>query len=99
MKRGTCKEKKYVEENFWEKIEKVGKRIPFLRDAIALYKYIKDPKVHWARKSIPVGALAYFIWPLDAIPDMALIVGYLDDAGVIAAVVSYLKSELKPYYE
>lgn len=99
MKRGTYKDKEYVEENFWRKIESVGKKIPFMHDAIALFKYMKDPEVHWGKKSFVVGALAYFIWPFDAIPDIAPIIGYLDDAGVIAALVLYLKSELEPYYE
>ncbi len=99
VREGSKEDKRYVEENFWNKLARIGKSIPFIRDVIALYKYMKDPKVHWARKSIAVGALVYFIVPTDAIPDAIPVVGYLDDAGVVAATVKYLDSELEPYYE
>ncbi|OGU55718.1 MAG: hypothetical protein A2V66_13785 [Ignavibacteria bacterium RBG_13_36_8] len=89
---------KYVEENLWEKLERVGKKISFGKDILALYNYFMDPDVSWHRKTIVVGALAYFIFPLDAIPDIAPLIGYLDDLGVIAALLKYLGSELIPYY-
>lgn len=88
-----------VEEKLWVKLEKVGKKISFAKDIKALYKYMIDPYVPWYRKSIVVGALIYFISPIDAIPDLAPLVGYLDDLGVIAAVLKFMGSELIPYYE
>ena len=57
-----------------------------------------DKKVAWYRKSIVVGALVYFISPIDAIPDLAPLFGYLDDLGVITAVLKYMGSEIIPYY-
>lgn len=87
-----------VNEGFWAKVRKVGKKVPFLRDVFALYDYVRDPSVHWARKSVALGALAYFISPLDAIPDLTPIVGYLDDTGVIAAAVAYYQGEIEEYY-
>lgn len=87
-----------VEEGLWEKLERVGKKINFARDVKALYKYMRDKYVPWYRKSIVVGALLYFISPIDAVPDLAPLVGYLDDLGVITAVLKFLGSELIPYY-
>ncbi|MFH0735584.1 MAG: YkvA family protein [bacterium] len=88
-----------VEEGLWVKLEKYGKKISFTKDIRALYRYMKDRDVAWYRKSIVVAALLYFIFPIDAIPDITPLVGYLDDMGVIIAVVKYLGSELIPYYE
>ena len=88
-----------VEERLWEKIERVGKKINFAKDLMALYRYMKDSYVPWYRKSIVIGALIYFISPIDAIPDLAPLVGYLDDLGVIMAVLKFMGSELLPYYE
>lgn len=88
-----------VEERLWEKIERVGKKINFAKDIMALYRYMKDSNVPWYRKSIVVGALVYFISPIDAIPDIAPLVGYLDDLGVIMAVLKFMGNELIPYYE
>jgi uncharacterized membrane protein YkvA (DUF1232 family) len=88
----------YVDENLWPKLEKSGKRISFAKDILALYKYMKDPLVKWYRKAIVVAGLIYFIVPIDAIPDMTPFFGYLDDLGVITALLKYLGSELMSYY-
>jgi len=88
----------YVDENLWGKLEKSGKRISFAKDILALYSYMKDPSVKWYRKAIIVAALIYFIVPIDTIPDLTPFFGYLDDLGVIAAVLKYLGSELTQYY-
>lgn len=89
----------YVEENLWSKVERIGKKISFAKDLMALYSYMKDPFVSWHRKAIVVMGLIYFISPIDAIPDIAPFIGYLDDLGVVAAVVKFLGSELIPYYD
>jgi uncharacterized membrane protein YkvA (DUF1232 family) len=89
---------KFVEENLWGKLEKSGKRISFAKDILALYRYMKDPLVKWYRKAIVVAALIYFIVPIDSIPDITPLFGYLDDLGVITALLKYLGSELMEYY-
>ena len=88
----------YVDENLWVKLESSGKRISFAKDIMALYRYMKDPLVKWFRKAIVVAALIYFIVPIDTIPDLTPLFGYLDDLGVITALLKYLGSELKEYY-
>ncbi len=89
----------FVEENLWNKVQRVGKKISFARDIKALYAYMKDPFVSWHRKAIVVMGLIYFISPIDAIPDIAPLIGYLDDLGVITALIKFLGSELVPYYD
>lgn len=90
---------KYINENLWYKVERLGKKISFAKDIFALFRYMKDPYVGWHRKAIVVGALVYFISPIDAIPDLIPFFGYMDDLGVIAAVLKFLGSELIPYYD
>src|SRR4030065_1273082 len=92
------KNMEYVDENLWNKLEKSGKRISFAKDVLALYRYMKDPFVKWYRKAIVVAALIYFIVPIDTIPDITPLFGYLDDLGVITALLKYLGSELMGYY-
>lgn len=89
----------FVEDNLWTKLQRVGKKISFAKDVLALFNYMKDPFVSWQRKAIVVAGLIYFISPIDTIPDIAPLVGYLDDLGVITALLKYLGSELVPYYE
>ncbi len=95
----TAEQIHFVEENLWTKLERVGKKISFAKDILALYNYMKDPYVSWHRKAIVVAALVYFISPIDAIPDITPLVGYLDDLGVITALLKFLGSELIPYYD
>ena len=91
--------KEYIEENLWEKVERVGKKLSFTKDIKALFSYFLDSNIPWYRKSIVVGALVYFIMPIDSIPDIAPLIGYLDDLGVITAVIKFLGSELTQYYD
>jgi uncharacterized membrane protein YkvA (DUF1232 family) len=88
----------YVDENLWGKLEHSGRRISFAKDILALYRYMKDPLVRWYRKAIVVATLVYFIVPIDTIPDITPLFGYLDDLGVITALLKYLGSELMGYY-
>ncbi len=92
------KDIRYVDERLWEKVERVGKKISFANDIIALFQYMKDSYVSWHRKAIVVAALIYFISPIDAIPDIAPLIGYMDDLGVITALMKFLGHELIPYY-
>lgn len=91
--------KDFVEENLWTKLERVGKKISFAKDIMALFNYMMDPFVSWHRKAIVIIGLIYFIAPIDTIPDLAPFIGYLDDLGVITAMLKFLGSELIPYYE
>ncbi len=89
---------KYVEGNLWSKLERVGKKISFAKDILALVRYMRDPNVSWHRKAIVTAGLIYFISPVDAIPDITPLIGYLDDLGVIMALLKFLGHELVPYY-
>lgn len=65
----------------------------------ALRRYLMDRDVKWYRKSVVVAALIYFVTPIDAMPDFAPFVGYLDDIGVIAWTIKFLGSEITSYYD
>ena len=59
-------------------------------------RLIRDPRVNFLLKALPIGALAYLISPIDFIPGVVLpIVGALDDAAVIS-LGAYLFVELCP---
>ena len=88
----------YVRENFEEKMESLRGGIRLAKHVLALFRYMTDAAIPWYKKSVVVAALAYFIMPFDAIPDMLPLIGYLDDFGVIAATLAFLGREIKPYY-
>lgn len=89
---------KNVNDNMNKKLNDSSvKDLWFIGDAVKLFNMMTDPKVGWDFKCLAVGALAYFISPIDAIPDLIPIAGFLDDAGVISATIAYLKSKMNNY--
>ncbi|MBM9545838.1 DUF1232 domain-containing protein [Leptospira sp. 201903074] len=87
---------KFIKTNFWKKIKETGKKIPFLKDIIAMYYCLMDENTSLTAKASIALALLYFISPVDAIPDVILALGFTDDAGVIATTLVLIKSQLKP---
>ena len=53
--------------------------------------------VPWRSILMAVGALVYFLDPLDAIPDAIPGLGYVDDASVIALVAGALKTDIEGF--
>jgi uncharacterized membrane protein YkvA (DUF1232 family) len=93
------KKQKIIEDGLWVKLEQTGKKISFAKDLLALFRYMRDSYVPWYRKTIVIAALIYFIAPIDTIPDLTPLLGYLDDLGVITAVLKFLGKEIIPYYD
>lgn len=85
---------KYSKKSFWKKVKKFSGRIGEIPLTLALQLYYAAEKKEtpkWAKATI-VTALAYFILPLDAIPDIVPLVGFTDDYGVLVAAISTLAS-------
>ena len=55
---------------------------------------IADPNTPAWAKTVIVGALGYFIFPMDAVPDLVPGVGYVDDLGVLTAAVSTIAASV-----
>ena len=73
-------------DNFLDNVRRLIGKVPFLRDAVAMYFCMTDSGTPAWAKTIIMSALAYFLLPMDAIPDM-LPVGFMDDAGAIATAM------------
>lgn len=83
---------KKVDEGFYKKIKDNLAKISFLRDAVSLYFATQDPEIPTLKKAVVYAALAYFIIPIDAIPDIIPITGFIDDAAMITGAVTVLGS-------
>ena len=86
--------KKFTEKRFWHKLS--GHAMDAGKDVV-----LSGLTLYFAatRKNTPVwvqgvafAALAYFISPIDAIPDLTPGIGYLDDAGVLATAIVSLRA-------
>lgn len=84
-----------VKVGFWPKVGRVAARIPFADRMISVYYAARDPETPLAAKGVMMGALAYFVLPTDAIPDVLAGIGFTDDAAVIAAVIATLGANIR----
>lgn len=84
-----------VKRDFWPKMRRVATHIPFAKQAIAAWYATQDPETPFRAKAVLLGALAYFVMPVDAIPDVFAVVGFSDDAAVIAAVLATFGASIK----
>ena len=53
----------------------------------------------WETIALAIGAIAYFVSPVDLIPDFIPVAGYIDDAAVIAFVIASATNELHSFRE
>ena len=58
-------------------------------------RYFRDRQVSLARKSLVLFAAAYAVMPLDLVPDVIPVFGWLDDIGVVAAVAAFIWRDVK----
>lgn len=84
------------ERRFWRKLARVLAHIPFAEDLVTAWYCAKDPATPVHVRAMLWGAVAYFILPMDLIPDYMVGIGYTDDAAVIAMVMSLLGRYVEP---
>ena len=85
-----------VNQGFWPKLKKVIRRIPFANELVAAYYCAMDEATPLRVRATLLGALAYFIMPIDAIPDVIAGLGFTDDAAVLALAIRMVASHMKP---
>jgi uncharacterized membrane protein YkvA (DUF1232 family) len=83
-----------VRAGFWQKARKTLGRVPFTEDAVAAFYCAADPATPLPIRATLFGALAYFVMPFDAIPDVFLGVGFTDDAAVLIAAFTAAKTHI-----
>ncbi len=76
---------------FREKIRRFAGQIPFAKEAIAAWFCARDPATPSHVKAALVAALAYFVMPVDALPDFLPGLGFTDDAALFWAVWQLMK--------
>jgi uncharacterized membrane protein YkvA (DUF1232 family) len=87
-----------VEEGFWPKFRRVAGRLPFAEDLLAAYYAAIDPLTPGRVRAALFGALAYFVIPVDLIPDLIVGLGFTDDAAVLAAALRTLARHIRPVH-
>lgn len=84
-----------VRRGFWPKLRRSLGRIGFAREALAAYFCAIDPQTPARTKAILLAALAYFIAPVDLVPDIIAGLGFTDDAAVLFAAWRSVEPHIK----
>ncbi len=85
-----------VRAGFWPKVRTTVGYIPFAEDALAAYYCAFDRETPLVARATLWGALAYFVLPLDAVPDYLPVLGFADDAAALATAIRMIASHMKP---
>lgn len=91
----------YDENELWEKLRKFGRKagIKVTYAALLLYYVLKNPATSSKDRAKIIGALGYFILPIDLIPDFIPIAGYTDDLAALTwgiyCVIKSITPEVK----
>ncbi len=79
----------YSDNRFFNKVRRVfqaaGKEL--IHKALLLYFVLQRPDLPVTVKTVIISSLAYFIWPVDAIPDVLVPLGYTDDLAMLSSAL------------
>jgi uncharacterized membrane protein YkvA (DUF1232 family) len=97
-----------VKAGFWAKLTesmprlgRLGRLRDLVKNVVLLFEMLIDPscQIPWRTTAGIVFALAYFISSFDLIPDAIPVIGFLDDALVVAEVVYMFSADIQRYEE
>ena len=91
----------FNDSRLWRKLKKVARKAgrKAVYYVLVLYYVACDPAVPSSMKLKILGALGYFILPLDFIPDAILGLGFTDDLAALAWALFKMKQYITPEIE
>ena len=89
-----AEDRESVRRRFWVKLKRVVARLPFAEDLLAAYYCAFDKETPRHVQGALLGAIAYFILPFDFIPDMLPVLGFTDDAAVLATAIRLVAAHI-----
>lgn len=92
---GNARDEERLRDDFWRKAKRVAARLPFAQDLLAAYYCAFDRNTPLQVKAALLGALAYFVLPADAMPDILPLLGYTDDALVLATALRLVAGHIR----
>lgn len=91
-----ARQEQKVRRGFFGTLKRAMRHIPFAEDVVASYHCALDPKTPAASRGVLLAALAYFVLPFDVVPDFIVGLGFTDDAAVLLAALSAVRSNIRP---
>lgn len=92
----VVRNERIARDGLWRKLRRFAGRIPFAVDLVAAYYCARDPATPFRARAILIAAVAYFVLPIDAVPDALTVIGFTDDAAVLAAAIGVAGAHITP---
>ncbi len=92
----TARDETTVRRGFWSKLGRLAARLPFSEDLLTAYYCAFDRNTPHHVRAALLGALAYFVLPIDVIPDVLPVLGFTDDAAVLATALKLVFDHIEP---
>ncbi len=89
------KDEELVRSGLIDKVRRTLGNVPFTEQALSAYYCTRDPLTPARVKAILIGALAYFVMPIDVVPDFIAGLGFGDDAAVFWAAWNSVRAHVK----
>ncbi len=88
----------YTESKLWKKLHRIARKVgkQLLSVVLSLYYVLVSGHVSVKHKTLILGALGYFILPIDLLPDVLAGIGYADDLTALLTVYNVVKSNITP---
>ena len=90
----TERQEKVVRRGFWRTLKRAARYLPFTDELVAGYYCALDSKTPLRVRATLLGALAYFVMPVDVIPDFIVGTGFADDATVLLGALSLVRAHI-----
>jgi len=81
---------------FWRKLKRFAVQLPFVEDILAAYYCAFDRQTPRHVQVALLGAIAYFVLPFDFVPDFLPVLGFTDDAAILATAIRMVASHITP---
>ena len=91
----AAEKERRIRDRFWPTVKRALRHIPFIEDVAAAYYAMLDPTTPLTSRLTLIGALAYFVAPFDFVPDFILALGFLDDASILLAAITAVRTSIK----
>jgi len=83
-----------VRRGFWPTVKRAARHVPFLDELVAAYYCALDRRTPTRVRLMLLGALAYFVLPIDAVPDVLAGIGFSDDITVLLGAIGLVRAHI-----
>lgn len=91
-----AEDEEIVRKGFWKKVGGRAGGLGVVNEAASGYYAMVDPKTPVRSKAILAAALAYFVLPVDAVPDFIVGLGFSDDIAALTLALNAVRMSITP---